>query len=75
MSKGELITVKKKKNIIIFVNDCAGQVCFFNGISTFLGYLMPNPSFYKNSSGTIQPIAGRIRGFIPFPSVIVRKWT
>ena len=25
----------------------------FNGISTFLGYLMPNLSFYKDSSGTI----------------------
>ena len=23
---------------------------FFNGISTFMGYLMPNPSFYKNST-------------------------
>ena len=25
----------------------------FNGISTFVGYLMPKPSFEKNSSGTI----------------------
>ena len=25
----------------------------FNGISTFLGYFMPNPSFQKDSSGTI----------------------
>ena len=25
----------------------------FNAISTFLGYLMPKPSFEKNSSGTI----------------------
>ena len=24
----------------------------FNGISTFVAYLMPNPSFRKNSSGT-----------------------
>ena len=29
----------------------------------FLGYLMPKPFSYKNSSGTISPIAGRIRGF------------
>ena len=26
---------------------------FFNGIATFVGYLMPNPSFEKNSYGTI----------------------
>ena len=41
----------------------------------FLGYLMPKPFSKKNSSSTIQPIAGRIRGFIPFPRVLVRKWT
>ena len=51
-------------------------VClFFNGISTFLDYLMPNPSFKKNSSGAIQPIAWRIRGFIRFQRVFVWKWT
>ena len=26
---------------------------FFNGISTFAGYLMQKPSLWKNSSGTI----------------------
>ena len=31
----------------------------FNGISTFLGYLIPKPSFWKNSNDTIQPISGR----------------
>ena len=41
----------------------------------FLGNLMPKPFSRKNSSGTIQPIAGRIRGFIPFPRVFVRKRT
>ena len=30
-----------------------GLVSLFNGISTFLGYLIPKPSFEKNSSGTI----------------------
>ena len=45
----------------------------FNGISTFVGYLMPKPSFEKNSSVTIQPIAGRIRGLIPFPRVFAQK--
>ena len=28
-------------------------VSSFNGISAFVGYLMPKPSVYKNSSGTI----------------------
>ena len=27
-------------------------ISLFNGISTFLGYLIPKPSFYKNSSDT-----------------------
>ena len=47
----------------------------FNGISTFIDYLMPKPSFKKNSSGTIQPIVGRIRRFILSPRLFVRKWT
>ena len=28
-------------------------VSFFNGISTFMGYLMPKPSFLKNRSDAI----------------------
>ena len=39
--------ISKKVFLNIFV------CLLFNGISTFLGYLMPNPSFYKDSSGTI----------------------
>ena len=45
----------------------------FNGISTFLGYLMPKLSFSKNSCGTIKPIAGRIKWFIHFPNGICPK--
>ena len=30
-----------------------GLVYLFNGISTFVGYLMPKPFSLKNSSGTI----------------------
>ena len=51
-------------------------ICFFflfNGISTFVGYLMPKLFFWKNSSDTILPIVGRIRGFIPFRRVFARK--
>ena len=35
----------------------------FNGISTFRGYLMPNPSLEKKSSGAMQPLAIRISEF------------
>ena len=45
------------------------SLSFFNGISTFMGYLMPKSSFFKNSSGTFLPLAGGIRDFIPFPRV------
>ena len=34
---------------------------------------MPKPFSKKNSSGTIQLIAGGIRGFIPFPKGICPK--
>ena len=42
--------------IYIYVCVCVyiyTYLCLFNGISTFLGYIMPNPSFEKNSRGTI----------------------
>ena len=52
-----------------------GLVSFFNGIWTFVGYLMPKTFSKKNRSGTIYPIAGRIREFITFPKVFDRKWT
>ena len=29
------------------------DISLFNGISTFVGYLMAKPSFEKNSNGTI----------------------
>ena len=37
-------------------------VSLFNGISSFVSYLMPKLSFLKNSCGIIQSIARRIRG-------------
>ena len=37
---------------------------------------MPKPFSLKNSWGIIQPIVGRIRGFIPFPRVFaLRDWS
>ena len=46
-------------------------VSLFTSILTFVGDLIPKPSFKKNSSGAVQPKAGRIRGFILFPRVFV----
>ena len=50
-----------------------GLISLFNGISTFVGYLMPKPFSEKNRSGTTYPIAGRIRVFISFPKGICPK--
>ena len=36
---------------------------------------MPKLFFEKNTSSTIQPIGGRIRGFMPFPRIFARKRT
>ena len=60
---------EKKRNH----EDWFGLVSLFNGISTFEVYLKPKPSLLKNSSDAIEPIAGRIRRFIPFPRVFVQK--
>ena len=43
-------TKKQKKNLSIYRSHF---VSLFNGISTFVGYLMPKPFSKKNSSGTI----------------------
>ena len=38
--------------------DRLGLDSLFNGISAFVGYLMPRPTFLKDSSGTITFISG-----------------
>ena len=48
-------------------------VSLFNGISTFVGYLILKIFSKKNSSCTIEHIARRIREFIPFPTVFCQK--
>ena len=50
-------------------------VCYFNSLSTFSGHLIPNPTLWTDISLTIQFIDLKIRCFIPFPRVFVRKWT
>ena len=44
-----------------------------NGISAFIGNIIPKKSLEKNSRGIIQPISEEIREIIPFPRVLVRK--
>ena len=51
-------------------NRSDGLVSLFNGISTFVGYLMPKPSFQKNSNDVISLLAWRIVEFITFPKGI-----
>ena len=44
------IKICTKIDLLLF--SFISLVSLYNGISTFVGYLMPNPSFYNNSSGT-----------------------
>ena len=48
-------------------------VDFFNGILTFMAYVMPKQSCQKNNSCIIQSSAKGIEGYIPFPRVLVQK--
>ena len=50
-----------------------GLGSLFNGISTFVGFIIPEPFFKKNRHGTIYPKALGIRGFIPFLRAFVRN--
>ena len=46
----------------------------FNGILTFVGYLIPKLSLEKNGSDAINPLLGvEIKGFTPFPRLVVEK--
>ena len=56
----------------MYMSVCVVLVSLFYGISAFVGYLIPKPSLYEDSSGTI---AGKISGFLNFPMVFVWKWT
>ena len=50
------------------------SVSLFNGISTFVGYLMPKPSSEKNSSGAIYLThSWEDKGFHTFPKGICQK--
>ena len=50
-----------------------GLVSLFNGISTFVGYLMPKPFSKKNSSGTILTHSWEDKGVHTFPKGICPK--
>ena len=48
LDNGHLFTISEMLSVQI-----RGLVSLLNSISTFAGYFMPNPSFFKNSSCTI----------------------
>ena len=50
-------------------------VSLVSGISTNVDYLIPKPSFKKNSSGNYLRHSREHKGFIPFPRVFAPKWT
>ena len=62
-----------RTNGILMLNWIIWFLSLFNGLSTIVGYLMPKLSFEKNSSGTIQPMAWRIRGFTPFQGFLTES--
>ena len=47
-------------------------VSLFNGLSTFVAYLMSKPSLLKNFSATTYSITGIARRFMPFPRVLTK---
>ena len=79
--KGDMITQNNNTNNDTDNNDNKltmiefTLVSFFNGKSTFVGYLMPKLSLQRNSSGTTLPISRGMKGFILFPGLLVRQRT
>ena len=49
----EAVKLEVHRHCIYFTKENNSLVSLFNGILTFVGYLMPKPFFKKNSSGTI----------------------
>ena len=53
-----------------------GQLAFsFDGISTFVAYLMPKPSLCKNSSSTVHPNSQRGDSFPKSIRLRVNDWS
>ena len=49
-NKTSALIYDPKLHLMVRLHSWFGSVSFFNGISNFVGYLMPKPSFKKNSS-------------------------
>ena len=58
---GETQIIQRKIRYLprFFQNRLLSSFLSFNSISTFSGYLMLNPSLWKNSSSTLLHIAGQ----------------
>ena len=78
----DLIQRKRRKNTKAYhemwkVLVWVGLDPLFNDISTTVGYLVLKPSWKKiyDSCWSITSGFGGIKGFIPFPRLLVRLWT
>ena len=60
---------------IIYKEIHQALVSLFNDISTFVGYLIPSHSPRRTVVVLLKPTTERIRGFMPFTMVFVRKGT
>ena len=66
---------RKLKSGTILIKHCNRLIFYcFNGISTFLGYLMPNHS-RRTGEVLFKPQLVGIRGFMPLPRGFIQKWT
>ena len=68
-----LLSFKIKEKFQILVSIHISLVSLFNGISTFVDYLMPKPSLWKTAVILFKSLLEEIRAFIPFSRGISPK--
>ena len=56
--------------MFVYIRVFTFSLFLFNGISTLMGYLMPNSPLYKDSSGTFKLI---VKNVLTFPKSICPK--
>ena len=55
----------EEERMLLLVGLGFGLVSLIYDITTSVGYFMQKSPWYKNKVGTIWPIAGNIKGFVP----------
>ena len=63
--------MEERKTVHLYRFSFFGLIAY----RSLMGYLMPSPSFKKNSRSTIYNIAGGVRKFLLFPMVYVQRLT